>query len=519
MQGDNRRETWGTKIGLILALAGNAIGIGNFLRFPVQAAQNGGGAFMIPYFVALILMGVPLMWVECAIGRMGGRYGHGHTAGMFGLLWRHRSSKYLGMLGLFIPFTIALYYIYITAWTVGYGYFSLSGDYFGVTTREAMGSYLHGFQGVESNQYFSGIGTAYIFFIITLAISVYIVHHGVRGGIETLAKVGIPFLFLVGVVLMIRVLTFGTPDPNYPDRNVLNGLGFVWNPQPQRLTDATIWLAAAGQIFFTLSIGAGCIPTYASYMREDDDVALTGLSTVSLNELTEVVMGGTIAITAAVVFFGLPETEAIARGGAFNLGFQALPIIFQQIPLGALFGTLWFVLLFFAAINSLVALTEPMMALFQDGFGWSRWKATCAVLGALFLGSQPVIFFLKHGFLDELDFWLGSFGLVVFALVEAILFAWVFGMEKGWAEITRGAAIPVPRIFYYLIKYVTPLFLLFILCAWAIRDAPGKILMVGVNPEDVPYLWGARLMMVVILVGFAFLVKAATSRRERGVQP
>ncbi|MGH7371838.1 MAG: sodium-dependent transporter, partial [Candidatus Methylomirabilales bacterium] len=519
MQGDNRRERWGTKIGLILALAGNAIGIGNFLRFPVQAAQNGGGAFMIPYFVALVLMGIPLMWVECAIGRMGGRYGHGHTAGMFGLLWQHRYAKYLGILGLFIPFTIALYYIYITAWTVAYGYFSLTGDYFDVTSREAMGAYLRGFQGVESNQYFSGMGTAYIFFLITLAISLYIVHHGVRGGIETLAKIGVPFLFLVGVVLMIRVLTFGTPDPSYPDRNVLSGLGFVWNPQPERLTDAAIWLAAAGQIFFTLSIGAGCIPTYASYMREEDDVVLTGLSTVSLNELSEVIFGGTIAITAAVVFFGLAETEAIAKGGAFNLGFQALPMIFQQIPLGALFGTLWFLLLFFAAINSLVALTEPTMALFQDGFGWSRWKSTCAVLGALFLGTQPVIFFLKHGFLDELDFWLGSFGLVVFALVEAILFAWVFGMEKGWAEIMRGAAIPVPRIFYYLIKYVTPLFLLCILVAWAIRDAPGKILMVGVNPEDVPYLWGARLMMIAILVGFGLLVTAAARRKGQGGAP
>jgi len=519
MLGGNRRETWGTKIGLILALAGNAIGIGNFLRFPVQAAQNGGGAFIIPYFVALILMGIPLMWVECAIGRLGGRYGHGHAAGMFGLLWQHRYAKYLGILGLFIPFTIALYYIYITGWTLAYGYFSLTGNYFGVTSREAMGAYLKGFQGVESNQYFSGIGTAYIFFIITLALSMYIVYYGVRGGIETLAKVAMPVLFLIGIALMIRVLTLGTPDPSYPDRNVLNGLGFVWNPQPERLTDATIWLAAAGQIFFTLSIGTGCISTYASYMREEDDVALTGLSTVSLNELAEVVLGGTIAITASVVFFGLAETEAIAKGGAFNLGFQALPLIFQKIPLGHLFGALWFVLLFLAAITSVVALTQPVMALLQDGFGWSRWKATCVLLGGVFIMSQPVIFLLKHGFLDELDFWVGSFGLVLFALIEAVLFAWVFGMEHGWAEITKGAAIPVPRVFYYVIKYVTPLFLLFILLAWAIQDVPSKILMVGVNPEDVAYLWGARLMMVAILVGFALLVKAATSRAERGVQP
>lgn len=510
-----QREKWASKIGLILALAGNAIGLGNFLRFPVQAAQNGGGAFMIPYFLALILMGIPLMWAECAIGRMGGRYGHGHTAGMFELLWQHPLAKYLGMLGILIPFTVALYYIYITAWTLAFGYFSFTGDYFGVTTREAMGAYLRGFQGVESNDYFSSITTAYTFFLITLGISTYIIYHGVSGGIERLARIAMPLLFLIGIALALRVLTFGAPDPNYPENNVLNGLGFVWNPQPHRLTDATIWLAAAGQIFFTLSIATGAIPTYASYMRDEDDVALTGLSTASLNELAEVVLGGTIAITAAVAFFGPAETQAIARGGAFNLGFQALPMIFQKIPLGNLFGALWFLLLFFAGITSVVALAQPVMALFQDGLGWSRRKATGAVLLAIFILSQPVIFFLQHGFLDELDFWIGSFALVLFALIETIQFAWVFGMERGWAEITKGAAIPVPRLFYYVIKYVTPLFLLFILVAWAVQAVPNKIFMVGVKPEDVPYIWGARFMMLALLVGFGLVVKSAADRGKQ----
>ncbi|MBI2988807.1 MAG: sodium-dependent transporter [Deltaproteobacteria bacterium] len=514
-----QREKWASKIGLILALAGNAIGLGNFLRFPVQAAENGGGAFMIPYFVALIVIGIPLMWAECAIGRMGGRHGHGHTAGMFEVMWRHPLSKYLGMLGVVIPFAVALYYIYITAWTLAYSYFSLTGNYFGITTREAMGAYLRGFQGVEPNQFFSSIGPAYLSFLITLGLSFYIVYRGIPGGIERLGKIAMPLLFLIGVALAVRVLTLGTPDPNYPENNVLNGLGFVWNPQPERLTDATIWLAAAGQIFFTLSVATGAIPTYASYMREEDDVALTGLSTASLNELAEVVLGGTIAITAAVAFFGLAETEEIARKGAFNLGFQALPMIFQRIPLGQLFGGLWFLLLFFAGISSVVALTQPAMALFQDGFGWSRGKTTAVVLAALFLLCQPVIFFLKHGFLDELDFWVGTFGLSLFALIETIQFAWVFGMERGWEEITKGAAITVPRIFYYVIKYITPLFLLFILAAWAIQDVPEKLLMAGVRPEDVPYVWGARVLMIAILLGFGVLVKIASSKKEKGIRP
>jgi len=513
MPANNAREKWASKIGLILALAGNAIGLGNFLRFPVQAAENGGGAFMIPYFVALIIMGIPLMWAECAIGRMGGRYGQGHTAGMFELMWRHPCSKYLGMLGIFIPFTVALYYIYITSWTLAYSYFSLTGDYFGVATRETMGAYLRGFQGVESNQYFSSISPSYLAYLTTLGMSLYIVYHGISGGIERLGKIAMPLLFLIGVALAVRVLTFGAPDPNYPENNVLNGLGFVWNPQLERLTNPTIWLAAAGQIFFTLSVATGAVPTYTSYMREEDDVALTGLSTAGLNELAEVVLGGTIAITAAVAFFGLAETEEIARRGAFDLGFQALPMIFQKIPLGHLFGALWFLLLFFAGVTSVVALTQPVMALFQDGFGWSRGKTTCVVLAALFLLTQPVIFFLKHGFLDELDFWVGSFALVFFALIETIQFAWVFGMERGWNEITRGAAISVPRPFYYVIKYVTPLFLLFILAAWAVQDVPNKILMVGVKPEDAPYVWGARGMMIALLLVFGFLVKIASGKK------
>ncbi|MBI2209033.1 MAG: sodium:calcium symporter [Deltaproteobacteria bacterium] len=462
-----QREKWASKIGLILALAGNAIGLGNFLRFPVQAAENGGGAFMIPYFVALLIMGIPLMWAECAIGRMGGRHGRGHTAGMFELLWRHPLAKYLGMLGIFIPFAVALYYVYIVAWTLAFGYFSLTGDYFGVATRDAMGAYLRGFQGVEQNQFFSSIAPAYIFFLVTLGLTLYIAYHGVSGGIERLAKIAMPLLFLIGVTLALRVLTLGTPDANYPENNVLNGLGFVWNPQPHRLTDAAIWLAAAGQIFF----------------------------------------------------FGLAETEEIARKGAFNLGFQALPMIFQRIPLGQLFGALWFLLLFFAGITSVVALTQPAMALFQDGFGWSREKTTAVVLGALFLLCQPVIFFLSHGFLDELDFWVGTFGLALFALVETILFAWLFGMERGWGEITKGAAFKMPRIFYYVIKYLTPLFLLFILAAWAVQDVPKKIFMAGVSPEDVPYVWGARVLMIALLFGFGLLVKIASDKNQRVIRP
>jgi SNF family Na+-dependent transporter len=143
------RAQWASRIGLIMAMAGNAIGLGNFLRFPVKAAANGGGAFMIPYFCALILLGVPLMWVEWTIGRFGGNRGHGSTPGMFQLMWKHPIAKYVGAAGIFLPFGIAVYYAYIESWTLAFAWFSGTSAYFGNTTREAMGHFLHAYQGME----------------------------------------------------------------------------------------------------------------------------------------------------------------------------------------------------------------------------------------------------------------------------------------------------------------------------------------------------------------------------------
>lgn len=126
----NQREEWGSKIGLILAVAGNAVGLGNFLRFPVQAAQNGGGAFMIPYFLFFLLLGIPLMWIEWGIGRHGGKYRHGSAPGMFQVLWKHPVAKYLGALGLVISLVIMIYYTFIESWTLAFSFFSLTKLYF-----------------------------------------------------------------------------------------------------------------------------------------------------------------------------------------------------------------------------------------------------------------------------------------------------------------------------------------------------------------------------------------------------
>jgi SNF family Na+-dependent transporter len=188
-----------------------------------------------------------------------------------------------------------------------------------------------------------------------------------------------------------------------------------------------------------------------------------------------------------------------------------MPIIFQKIPLGQIFGCLWFALLFFAGITSSVAMGQPIMAFLQEEFGWSRQRAAVALSGAVFLFIQPVVFL--RPFLDEMDFWAGTFGLALFGLVEIVLFAWVFGMERGWEEINRGADIRIPRIFRFIIQYVTPLYLLFIFGFWTIQDALPTLRMRGVAEESRPVVVAARLTLVAIFLGLALLVGHAWRRR------
>ncbi len=510
------RERWGTRFGLILAMAGNAVGLGNFLRFPVQAAQNGGGAFMIPYFVCFILLGIPLMWIEWTIGRMGGRYGHSTTPGMMELLWKNPLAKYVGVAGLFMPFVIMVYYTYVESWSLGFALFTGAGSYWGASAFEPMQAFLHSYQGIPINSadpavanagitYFSGIAWAYVLFVITLLVNIYVLSRGVSKGIETIAKFAMPTLFLFAIILVVRVLFLGTPDPSIPENSVATGLGFIWNPVAEMLTDPGVWLAAAGQVFFTLSLGMGTIHCYAAYLRENDDVALTGLATGATNEFAEVVLGGTLAIPAAVAFYGLDRTQELATS-AYDLAFAVMPALFQQIPMGQVFGTLWFALLFFAGITSSLAMGQPIMAFLQESFGMTRQRAA-AVLGlGVFLFCQPVIFWNQQGFLNELDFWAGTFGLVVFATIETVLFAWVFGIQRGWEALNRGADIKVPIFFRYCMTFITPALLLVILGNWVIFNLPPVLRYEGFNPDYVPYVSMARWTMIAIFAGMCLAV-------------
>jgi len=505
----SNRERWGTRIGIVLAMSANAVGLGNFLRFPVQCAANGGGAFMIPYFVAFLLLGISLMWMEWGIGRFGGKYGHGTTPGMFHYLWKHPMAKYLGAIGVTIPFALVLYYTLIVSWTLAYSFFSLTGQYIGIENHQEMADFLAGFQGIESNSFFSGITTTFLFYCLTLGTMTFFLIRGIKYGIEMLAKVSIPLILIIGAGLVIRVVTLGTPDPAFPENNIANGFGYVWNPDFSILSQSKVWLAATGQIFFTLSVGFGAIQTFASYLGPKDDVILSGLGTSATNGFAEVVLGGSIAIPVTFAFFGLTQTQEIAAGGAFDLGFVAMPIIFQKMAFGQFFGTLWFFLLFLAGLTSSVAMAQPMMAFLQEEFKLKRKTAALIIGSSAFILTLPIIFFLKNGFLNEMDFWIGTLGLVVFAVIEVILFVWVFGAKNAWREMVAGSQIKLSKFFFPVMKYVTPAYLFILLAVWFFQDGLDVLVMKNVTEENYPFIWGARFLLVAIFVTILILVRIA----------
>ena len=509
------RQSWGSKLGIILAVAGSAVGLGNFLRFPVQAATNGGGAFMIPYFVSLLLLGIPLMWIEWALGRYGGGFGHGTAPGIFHTIWeKNRFIKYFGVIGIFGPLVIFIYYTYIESWTLGYSVLSVLGSYKGIEDRAVMQSFLSAYQGLEKNSFFSGLAPAYFFFLITFAANIIVIYYGIRGGIEKLCKIAMPLLCILGLAIMARVLTLGAPNLLNPEWNISNGMGFLWNPDFSALLKPRVWLAAAGQIFFTLSVGIGVILTYASYLKKGDDVVLSGLSAVSANEFIEVIMGGSIVIPAAFAFFGPAGIKDVAMSGAFNLSFVTMPVIFHKIIFGAFFGAIWFLLLFLAGITSSVSLAQPAIAFLEDEFNLKRERAVMIFGVAAFICCQPAIFLLGHGVVNELDFWGGTFCLVLFATVETILFTWVFGMDKAWDEMHHGSELAIPRIYRFIMKYVTPIFLIVILVSWFFKDGVPVIFMRDVAADDKPFVLGTRIFLVTLFLFLSGLVKIAWNKRK-----
>ncbi|MCW2118702.1 sodium:calcium symporter [Flavobacterium sp. 7A] len=455
-----KSDAWGSRVGLILAMAGNAVGLGNFLRFPVQAVQNGGGAFIIPYLICFLIMGIPLLFIEWSSGRFGGKFGNHSTPYILDSMVKGRVLKYIGVFGIFTNMAVAAYYCYIESWTMSYVYHSLVGTFEGMSQAN-VATFFSDYVDIEHST--TGIPYESVFFyIICLVINTYILSKGLKG-IEKVAKIGMPLLILFGAILAIKGLTLGTSGASdiFPDANAWDGLNFLWTPQYSSLLDLKVWMAAAGQIFFTLSVGMGTVHCYAAYLDEKDDVALNAVSAGFMNEFVEVVLGSLIVIPIAAGYLGL---DWVIQNAGFGMAFQTMPYLFQQwgSVIAVIAGVLWFGLLFFAGITSSLAMGTPWIGFMRDEFGWNQNKGAWSFgLIALILGLPTVIYF-QEGVFDEYDYWAGTVSLVVFAMLETILFSWVFGLEKGWPAITSGADIKVPIIYKFIIKYITPMMLIII---------------------------------------------------------
>ena len=560
MSSINPKESWNSRIGIILAVSGSAVGLGNFLRFPGLAAKHGGGAFMLAYFVSFLIIGLSICWAEWAMGRAGGQKGRYSSPGIIAAITGRSEFKYLGVLGVLIPIMIYTYYVYIESWCLGYSVNFLAGNLDFQTGQEAsdfFGTFVGA--GADGSAFGFGIKQVGWFLICVFILNFILIYRGLSRGIELFCKYAMPALMILAVVVLIRVLTIGTPDASKPDLNVMNGLGYMWNPVKtivesqdadgmwskinevvgdhaiatatteaaadsflrvrqvslgQQLLNFQLWLDAAGQIFFSLSIGFGVIINYASYLKRKDDVVLSGLAATSANEFCEVGLGGLITIPAAFAFLGIAGTA----GSTLGLGFNALPMVFASMPAGQLFGFLFFFLLFLAAVTSSLSMLQPGIAFLEEALDIDRHKSV-TILGVITaLGCSFVVYFSKDlKALDTIDFWVGTFLIFVLATIQIIIFGWVIGIKKGLAMANEGALFRVPPIYGFIMKYVTPAFLLCIFALWSVQNIFGYNIITGqqeysayvkdlfIEPNNVARF---SVLFIILVTGFITMLTA-----------
>ncbi len=542
----------------MLAVAGSAIGFGNFLRFPGLAAQYGGGAFMVAYFCCFLLLGLPLCWVEWSIGRRGGLLGGHSPASVFQLIAQKPLWKYVGILGILAGLSINVYYIYMEGWTLGYAWHTMVGD-LQLNSPQAYQAYFANFVGTGADgHFFSGNTTAPIFFILALVANFWLIYRGVSKGIEWFCKWSMPVLFVVAIIILVRALTMGTPDAAHPERCVSEGLGYMWNPDKTVLVDSAndktigmvpasateeekaallsrlhteypdavisekkisfwqslfnpeMWLRAAGQVFFSLSVGSGSICCYASFVRRRKDIALSALSAGAANSVTEVGLAGLTIIPATVALLGV---AAAATTSSFGLGFNVLPQVFAAMPGGAFFGLLFFLLLFIAAVTSALSQVQPAVAFVEEYWNLRRGQSIALIAGLLLVGAVIIIWYTQDLLaLDSIDFWVGSLILYITTGVNLLFFNHIWGTRNGLAELQDGSHINIPRCAAIIIRYVTPIIMLTIFAAWIYQELFITRSVYVSNITDgrigaiLPLIWAVGITLF-------FCIVAATSRR------
>lgn len=431
------RDGFGSKLGIIAAAAGSAVGLGNIYRFPCELGNNGGGAFLLVYLLIVLCLGVPVMLSEFVIGRRTQK----NPIGAFKALRPKSAWPLLGYMGVACALVIMAFYSTVAGWTLEY-------------TVKAIGNQFQG-KDIETMEQefvaFHNIGWKNILWQgIFIFLTGFVVFKGVANGIEKYSKVLMPLLVLILLVLAVRSVTLpgGT-----------NGLTFLFKPDFSKITGSVL-INALGQAFFSLSMGMGVLITYGSYIKKEDNMTTTALS-VTLSDTLVAVLAGVVIFPAAFSF-GIQPTAGM------GLVFNTLPMIFNQMAGGYYFCVIFFVLLAVAALTSTISLLEVIVAyLVEEVHLTRRWSTVLASVACLAVGVFASLS-LKDGsgiaiggksFFDCLDFLSSNILLPLGALMIVLFVGWILGKTAFFEEITNGGKLKlsIKGVIYFIIKFVAPL--------------------------------------------------------------
>ena len=486
------RGAWGSKLGFILAASGSAIGLGNIVFFGANAYKFGAGAFYLPYFTALILIGIPLMILELGLGRMTGK--------AFPLAMREIGGvkgEFFGWFGVLNASVITMYYITILAWVVGMLVRTL-GPLWEPTAVPAF-DLAAGTLSNSMSHFFDMISRfdAIAYVVLVWLMNVLVVMWGTRS-IEKVVKVFVPAMWLFMIVLIFRGLTL---------ENGLEGVYLLFTPNWEVMKSGEVWLGAMGQIFFTLSLGFGIMSTYASYLPKKNDDVQSAL-TISL-------MNCGFEYIAGVAIFSLLFAFAIApKASTLGMMFFVVPEGLAQMPFWVRgFGVLFFVLLLTAGLTSAVSLVETLVSSIIDAFKFQRKKVVMAVAAVGLMGSitfaVPTVIdkgldtngTLGLTLLDLFDHWAFSYGLLLSGLIECIFLGWVFDTDKLLAHINEHSSIRLGAWFKWMIRVVLPVLITAVLVSGAYKEITGGLY--GHDFAAGPYAGFIHYSVLIVWFGYA----------------
>jgi NSS family neurotransmitter:Na+ symporter len=439
------RAKFGSKLGVILASAGSAVGLGNIWRFPITTGNNGGAAFILVYMGCVILLGLPIMIAEFLIGR----HSQANTAGAYRKLSSGTQWKWVGRLGVLTGFLILSYYSVVAGWTLEYIWQAATNALAGKTSAE----YIANFNSFAANPW-----RPLLWFVVFMLITHYIIVKGVEKGIEKSSKIMMPALFIIVIILV--GCSISLPGSS-------KGLEFLLKPDFSKITSET-FLDAMGQAFFSLSLGMGCLCTYASYFKKDTNLGKTAISVGTIDTL--------VAILAGLIIFPAAFSVGIKPDSGTSLVFITLPNVFQQafhnLPFVAyVVAVMFYVLLALAALTSTISIHEVATAYLNEEFNLSRKKAARLVtLGCIILGSFCSLSFgVLNGYklfgmtiFDIFDFTTAKLMLPIGGFFISIFTGWYLDKKLVRDEITNDGSlkIPVLNAVIFILKYLAPLAIL-----------------------------------------------------------